>query len=68
MIQEKTCLDCVRYTWNWSKHWGCTGEKDGTITNPSEQCFKQIRPEQAKKRLKVLGPIPEISNGRIIQF
>jgi len=50
---DKTCIDCVHFTWNWHKMSKCIGSGDSSI----KPCirFEQIEPKEAKKRLKVLG-------------
>jgi len=49
----RTCLDCVEFTWNWQKFSKCIGSGENSV----EPCdnFVQINPEEAKKRLEVLG-------------
>jgi hypothetical protein len=51
---KKNCFDCVESTWNWQKFAKCIGSGKNSV----ELCdkFVQINPEEAKKRLEVLGP------------
>ena len=48
-----TCINCVEFTWNWHKHSKCVGSGNDSIKICKR--FLQIKEDEAKKRLKVLG-------------
>jgi len=52
-MDKITCINCIEFTWNWKKFAKCTGSGKNSI----EPCkhFVQIKEDEAKKRLKVLG-------------